>query len=35
MQQAELLNYKDYIFPVEAKENWKNSDLIKAIHRRR
>jgi len=33
MQQAELLNYEDYIFPAEAKENWKNSDLIKAIHR--
>lgn len=33
MQQAELLNYEDYVFPIEAKEKWKNSELIKAIHR--
>ena len=33
MQQAELLNYEDYVFPIEAKEKWKNSEIIKAIHR--
>lgn len=33
MQNAKILNFEDYVFPIEAKGKWKHSEIIKAIHR--
>lgn len=30
---AAVLNFDDYVFPIETRKKWKNSEIIKAIHR--